>query len=110
MRHRLLGQAALHGDHAQEMQCPSVPGIACQHRPAERLGIEPLPKLVMAYSFGKQMRGLSGTNSSANSGTARSTASMNALGCGAALFSIHPTLYSDLKIGGEGGIRTHDTG
>ena len=55
MRHSLLGQAALHGDDAEQMQAAGVPGIARQHRPAERLGIEPLTELVMANGFGEQI-------------------------------------------------------
>ena len=56
MRHGLVEQTALHGDHAEKMQAAGVLGVAPEHGPAERLGIEGPAELVLPDGLGKQVR------------------------------------------------------
>src|SRR6476620_2592829 len=46
-RHGLVGQAALLGDYAAQMQAPDMARIARQDCPAGRVGLIPMPALVL---------------------------------------------------------------
>ena len=79
-----------------------MPRIAREHGAAERVSLELLTKLMVTDGLRKELPRLGRAR--------RGDAGLTAFACGAALLPIHSVLYEELKLGGEGGIRTHDTG